>query len=290
MELESPEKSGFLIYNATGLGPVKAEVRTSQMATFDGSILNSARLSERNIVLYLIYYPPDDDSISIEELRHLSYKYFPTKKPIDLIVETDIRTLNTTGIVESNEPVIFSEQTYTQVSIVCPFPYFYGYKDTNTTVFSGIKPVFTFPWSNESLTEPLLIMGEIEHRTEQVIHYEGDEEIGVTIIMDAIGPVSNVTIYNVTTRQKMIINTERLKALTGEEIILGDQIILSTVQGVKTITLLRDGVSLNIMNTLDRTKDWFLLKRGDNIFAYEAESGAQNLRFKIENKCIYEGV
>ena len=51
MELRSPEKSGFLIQDITGLGPAKANVNSTEMATSDGSVYNSARLNSRNIVL-----------------------------------------------------------------------------------------------------------------------------------------------------------------------------------------------------------------------------------------------
>ena len=45
----------------------------------------------------------------------------------------------------------------TQISIVCPDPYFYsaGPDGTNTTIFYGVEPLFEFAFSNESLTESL---------------------------------------------------------------------------------------------------------------------------------------
>ena len=39
-------------------------------------------------------------------------------------------------------------------------------------------------------------MGEIKNETEQVVVYNGDAEIGVTITIHAIGEASNITIYN----------------------------------------------------------------------------------------------
>jgi hypothetical protein len=50
MELGFPEKSGFLIQNIDGLGPGKATINLTQFATSDGSLFNSAKLNERNIV------------------------------------------------------------------------------------------------------------------------------------------------------------------------------------------------------------------------------------------------
>ena len=57
MELTAPEKTGLIVTSITGLGPVKAEIKCTSIATSDGSIFNSARLGERNIVLKLQFLP-----------------------------------------------------------------------------------------------------------------------------------------------------------------------------------------------------------------------------------------
>lgn len=69
-----------------------------------------------------------------------------------------------------------------------------------------------------------------------------------------------------------------------------DAIVINTSKGDKSITLIREGVSYNILNCLDKNTDWFTLAKGDNIFAFTADSGVTNLQFRIENKVIYEGV
>lgn len=291
LELGKPENTGFLIKSITGLGPVKANVNTTEVATNDGSMFNSARLSQRNIVIQMVFvnsiYGED-----IEAIRQKSYKYFPIKKNVELVIETDNRYVRTTGYIESNEPDIFSKQEGTQISIICPDPYFYSASEDgdNVTDFYSIAPMFEFPFSNESLTEPLLVFGEIQIKTEGVITYSGDSEIGVMIYIHAIGPAEHINIYNTETREVMTIDTVKLEKLTGRGLIAGDDIIINTLKGEKSITLVRSGVSYNILNCLDKNTDWFTLVKGDNIFAFTADSGVTNLQFRIENKVIYEGV
>lgn len=291
LELGKPENTGFLIKSITGLGPVKANVNTTEVATNDGSMFNSARLSQRNIVIQMVFvnsiYGED-----IEEIRQKSYKYFPIKKNVELVIETDNRYVRTTGYIESNEPDIFSKQEGTQISIICPDPYFYSASEdgNNVTDFYSIDPMFEFPFSNESLTEPLLVFGEIQIKTEGVITYTGDSEIGVMIYIHAIGPAEHINIYNTETREVMTIDTVKLEKLTGRGLIAGDDIIINTLKGEKSIILVRSGVSYNILNCLDKNTDWFTLVKGDNIFAFTADSGVTNLQFRIENKVIYEGV
>ena len=291
LELGKPDVSGFLIKSITGLGPAKANVNTTEVSTNDGSLFNSARLSQRNIVLDMVFINTVYGE-SIEDLRQKSYKYFPLKKSVELTIETDNRYVKTTGYVESNEPNIFSSQEGTQISIICPDPYFYsaGEDGNNVTNFYSIDPMFEFSFSNESLDEPLLVFGEIQIKTEGVITYHGDSEIGVMIYIHAIGPATNINIYNTETREVMRINTEKISSLTGKGIVASDDIVINTAKGEKSITLIREGVSYNILNCLDKNTDWFTLAKGDNIFAFTADSGVTNLQFRVENKVIYEGV
>ena len=288
LDLARPEESGFVVTSVTGLGSGKANINMTEIATNDGGLFNSSRLPSRNIVISLKYLWHD----SIEDVRQLSYKYFPIKKKLTLLIETDNRQAEIDGYTETNEPTIFSKDEGSDISIVCPNPFFYsaGKDGINTTIFYGVEPLFEFPFSNESLYECLLEMGRIQNQTEKTIVYSGDAEIGVTIAIHAIGEARNITIYNTGTREIMRIDTDKLKAFTGSGIIPGDEIIICTVKGQKSITLLRNGKTTNILNCLDKNADWFQLAKGDNIFAYTVEEGRANLQFRIENRIVYEGV
>lgn len=288
LELARPELSGFIVQSVTGLGPGKANIHMTEVATNDGALFNSSRLPSRNIVILLKFMWND----SIEDMRQLSYKYFPLKKNCTLLIETDNRQAEISGYVELNDPSIFSQDEGTDISIVCPNPLFYsaGSNGINTTIFYGVEPLFEFPFSNESLYECLLEMGWIQNQMEKVVIYSGDAEIGVTITIHAIGEASMITIYNTGTREVMRIDTDKLERFTGSGIVAGDEIIICTVKGQKSITLLRNGRTTNILNCLDKNADWFQLAKGDNVFAYTAEEGSTNLQFKIENRIIYEGV
>lgn len=288
LDLFNPEESGFIIKNIDGLGPVKANINFKELATNDGSIDNSARLSSRNIVMSLQFI----ESPTIEETRLKSYKYFPIKRNIKILIETDNRICETIGRVETNVPTIFSNAEGCQISILCPNPYFYsaGENGANQTIFYGTNPLFEFPFSNESLTEDLIEFGSIENRTEGTIYYDGDAEIGITIQIHAVGEAAGLVIYNTRTRELMRINDDKLKSLIGSGIQAGDEITITTSRGEKGIYMLRSGVTTNILNSLEKPIKWFQLSKGDNTFAYTARAGLTNLQFRIENKVIYEGV
>lgn len=107
MDLDNPYDSGFAICSINGLGPVKANINVTELATDDGAFYNSARTQTRNITMSLKFF--DTSQRTVEDVRLSSYKFFPIKKPVTFIVKTDNRTAYCIGYVESNEPDIFRE-------------------------------------------------------------------------------------------------------------------------------------------------------------------------------------
>lgn len=286
-DLARPELSGFAIMSVEGLGPGKSNINTTEVSTNDGGVFNSARLSSRNIVLSMVMWQDD-----IEAARHQTYKYFPIKKKVTLLFETDNRVAEIDGYVEANEPRIFSSIEYTDISIICPDPFFRaaGADGTNITLFHDVDPLFEFPFCNDSLTDSLIEMSSVKHTNEQVVIYKGDSEIGLTFVMYFLGEVTNITLYNLSTREVMKIDTDKLESLTGSPIKAGDEITICTVKGKKSVTLIRDGEAINILNCLSKNSQWFKLVKGDNIFAYASETGIDNMQLRLENGVIYEGV
>ncbi len=353
-ELRAPEKTGLYVKSITGLGPGKANINTTDIATNDGSIFNSARAEERNIVMELGFMQIPGITPTIEDARQLTYKYFPKKKPLQFYILTDNRELSIFGYTESNEPDIFSKDETTQISIICPDPLFYsaGEDGTHITAFNGIDFEFEFPFESNGIGEevtiipgiaasrqtivselpetgdknkfyfipiegrdywfeeyvwlqysqqwkklgenfyiqPTIEFGSIENLRERNIWYDGDSDTGVIIQIHAIGSAEHITIYNTGTREQMILDTDKLQALTGSGIIAGDEITISTIKGNKYITLLREGVEYNILNIMDKNANWFQLSKGDNIFTYVATYGSSNLQFKIINQVAFEGI
>jgi len=285
LELRFPEKSGFLVRYIDGLGPSKANVNMTELSTNDGAVYNSARVSSRNIVFNLLLLPDD----SIEDTRQKLYRYFPIKKRIGIRITTDNRVCNTYGYVESNEVDIFSKEETTTISVMCPDSYFYSTLKT-ITVLSGVSALFEFPFSNESLTESLIEFDAISILNAQTMVYNGDANVGVMIYIHVLGLAEMITIYNTGTKEEMTIDTDRLETLTGTALSEGDEIIISTLTGSKTVTLLREGEYINILSCVGKNSDWFQLAKGDNIFAFSADTGTDNLQFRIENQTVYEGV
>ena len=235
---------------------------------------------------------------SIEDVRHKSYKYFPLKKPITLIFETDARTVEIEGVVESNEPDIFSSEESTNISIICPDPYFYasGENARSKTEFSGINPLFEIPsdtgYSNESITEALTEISMLYVQSERGIMNYGEVDIGVVISIKPLAVVKGIlTISNVTLGQNMSFDLNKIKTITEQDFHLGDELVINTLRGKKSVTLVREGKNHNALSCIDTRTDWIYLTSGENTFTYYLDGeGIEDLQFSVTNSILYEGV
>lgn len=285
LELTRPELSGLIVQSIEGLGPTKATINTGETATMDGSLFNSARASNRNIVITLaLMFAP-----TVEDSRHKTYKYFPVKKRIRLDFETDRRSVYTYGYVESNEPAIFSSQETVQISVICPDPYFYE-DDQTVSGFYGAEPLFEFPFSNESYEEDLLELSQIRLDSRAILTYEGDADAGAIISIYAKDTAKNITLYNTGTMESLFIDTDKIETITGKPFGAGDDIQISTIKGDLYVRLLREGVYTNIIAALGKGADFLQLTNGDNIFAVTAEEGDDNLVVTFRYNNAYGGV
>lgn len=286
LDLFHPEKSGLIVRSISGLGPPKANINSTDLATADGALYSSARASTRNIVFNLQFmFAP-----TIEDSRQLTYKYFPLKKLVKIEVETDNRSLETSGYVESNSPDIFSREETTQISIICLDPFFYD-PNPSVTQFATVTPTFEFPFSNESTSESLIEFGTINLDTRSTIDYVGDVDTGVLITIHALGSVSgSLTIYNVETQEKMVIDLAKIKTLIGKDYGSGDDIIISTVSGDKYVQVLHDGKYTNAIAAIEKLADWFQVSVGRNIFNFTVTKGIENLVMSFSYRNAYGGI
>ena len=285
IDMMRPEQSGLIIEAIEGLGPPKAEINMTEMAGLDGATFNTARVSLRNIVFRFRYMHKPD----IETTRQNTYKYFPIKTLLDLQINTDNRSLRTTGYVESNEPNIFSNESGCVISILCPNSYLLD-EFNSITGFSTVTSLFEFPFSNESLVSPLLEMSELTFDTTKSVVYEGDAPIGCVFHIHSTGSANDVTITETETLDTIEIDSAKLISITGSDISTGDDIYISTVRGDKYAILIRGSNTYNILSALGQDPTWFELHPGDNLFAFTADSGLSYLQFEVINEVAFEGV
>lgn len=378
LDIRRPEDTGLLVASVTGITPPKAEISTSQYALFDGSIVGNTRVEQRNIVMSIIFYMDNNERLSIEELRHRCYRYFPLRKELTFYVTNESGTYYIKGYVETNEINIFSKQEAAQISIICPDPHFKKEGSEKRPYVSTIEPTFQFPaefkivddfrntWPTNSnsaggstayvpvqyklegleyskninlyttennefgqeihfiehvyaygnddyklsnndaggteiiiAVEPQIGVkefndppylaratyrqvtyefGNIKEYPRTIVIYDGSDDTGLTIMIQAKNAISGeMRINNVTRNETLIIDLNKVRTIIGSTIQKFDEIIINTEKGHKSATLIRGNVNYNILHAVDLSSKWIQLQQGNNEFTYTITSGSNDV-------------
>lgn len=179
IKLGAPETSGLWVKSIKGIGPGKASINVTDMASSDGGIFNSARSEVRNITLTLgiVEYGEGNNHHTVEDVRRELYKIFGKKRDVEIRIHTDYGVdkdnpedfiLYTSGYVESCEPDIFNKNETVAISIICPDPNFYKIGGYDSIEFSATESVFEFPINQELSADNPFIVGQF--------YYEYDSE------------------------------------------------------------------------------------------------------------------
>lgn len=261
----------YIVYKIEGLNPPQATINSSVNTTTDGSKINSARLENRNIVIYMTI---EGD---VEANRINLYKYFPVKKTVTLYFSNGTRDVYIEGTVELIECDLFSNKQIAQISIICPKPYFKNV-DYMITSFGDVSSLFEFPFS---IPKTGIEISAITTNIRKTIINAGDVETGAIIELFATGTVVNPVIYDVVNKTSIKLNVTMQPS---------DKIVINTNVGEKAITLIRSGESYNALGYMSKDSKWFTLYAGDNIFTYDCESGGSDLHITFTTSALYSGV
>ena len=290
LPLKWPNDAGLLISNIDGITPGNVQINSQDYATLDGGVYNSSRMQTRNITIEMYY----GFSPQIESARHRAYQYFPVKTEVRLDFLTDERWLSIWGYVESNEVDIFSEQEKGLVSIVCPDPYFYEKEYQSYRIGSYVNE-FEFPFSNESLDEPLICFGD--YGTNQIyrVDYNGDMEVGVTIRIHLmkVPEARDFTVYDVSHGKKMVFNFNDILTKTPVDSFSNNgEIIFDSVRGNKGIWYEEYGNRISILGAYSISEiPWMHLTPGVNIYGFDVEEEyITDFQMTVEHRGAYGGV
>lgn len=259
------------LVRAEGLNSLSANINSTKSAGADGSTLNSAALNERNIVFYINILQP------IETNRNKLYKFFNVKNKVRIYYKNKLLNVYIDGIVETFDCEPFSKSETAIVSIICNDPYFKAVTES-TYSFVNIKPLFKFPFA---IPAAGVAFGDIMRSTNILVNH-GDVESGIIIEFYArTSQILNPSFFNRTT-QKYISLTFDMQQ--------GDTIRINTNKRQKSITLIRDGISSNIINCMVSGSEWVTLAAGENEISYSADEGQSNLDTRVYTTNKYMGV
>ena len=261
----------YIVTRVDGLNPPNTNVNTAVTATFDGSKHKSSRVDNRNIVIEIVL---EGD---IERSRLNLYKYFKLKSELKLYFKTNMRDVYIIGHVETFEINPFEQKQKAQVSLICPEPYFLDV-NSNMTEFSITSNLFEFPFSIPA--EGIPFSNTVINSTKSIIN-NGDIESGLKIELHATSTVLNPKIFNEDTGEYFILNVEMQE---------GDDIIINTNKGEKGVKHIHNGITSNIINTIEPGSSWLQIDPGDNMFLYTADEYPSNLLCTFIHDDKYGGI
>lgn len=216
-----------------------------------------------------------------------TYISFRTKQYCKLFYKNNSRDVYTEGYVESIECSQFTDNEQMQISVICNDPYFKALVDIVTDI-SQVVGNFTFPFAfgangviDQTTTDNAIEFSTIDEARMVTVVNKGEIPNGVIIEVNAVGGISNLRFYNVTTNESFAINVEMQ---------LGDKLIINTNKGNKRIYLTHNGVTTNYINHIVMGSSWFQLEVGDNVMTYEADAGAEFATVIFRQTMEYEGV
>lgn len=270
-QLELTHNEAYDVIKIEGLGPPPAAINNTKISGIDGAKFNNSKVEVRNLVIYLNIKSP------VEENRQLLYDYFHVKRKVKIYFKNQNRDVYIEGYVETFENDLFENLQQPQISIICPEPFWKAIDDL-LVEFSDDISLFEFPFAIE---EEGIELSRINLETTKVIN-NGSVETGIVVELYATtDQILNPIIYNKTAQTFFKLNFDMYK---------GDLITINTVQGQKSVTLMRNNVVTNIIGNRESGSSWIQLIPGANEITYDADEGAENLVVNLTLTRKYEGV
>lgn len=269
--LSLTDNINFDVLSVTGTNPPTAAINTVNVAGLDGSRFNSSRVEQRNIVITLNIHHP------IEANRLTLYNFFRVKRWVKIYYQNSRRNVYIEGYVESFENNPWTQLQQPQISIICPQPFWLSTVDT-TVNFSNSNALFEFPFS---IPSEGIEFSTLENLTTAVVNVGEIETGGIITFYATENQIINPKFYNLTTQKYFGLDFDMNQ---------GDLITVNTQKGEKSVTLLRDGVTTNILNDRTEGSTWLTFEPGENELSFEADEGAANLEATLTITQKFEGV
>ena len=271
------DTSPFFLESIDGVMSVSNKVTTSENTTVDGSTYQGSVTTQRNIVITA------HTSKNHVYNRNMLYKCFKPKTEGVLTYSEEDETRIIDYIVESVEVDEKGVVRNAVISLICPDPFFKDEEDTIVTM-AGWQPCFEFPHEFKAEKEPFGV--RVAEIIKEIENDSAADNIGIEILIEAMGAVTNPTIYHTEQDIFIKVGTENNPLSIGA----GEAIRITTGTNEKAVYLVQGETETEINEYLDEGSDFIQLVHGKNTFAYAADSGRDYMNVTITYRFRYLGV
>ena len=245
------------LVSTDGIG-FSAEISTTKIYGYDGSMFQGNSLQQRGISLIVRYKSTYYETQEMAKNRLM--KLLGNKGEVKLRYVAPNRDVYIMCRVEQVNTSPNTKPMNTQISLICPDPYWRASGD-NTVVIAGTESLWEFPCE---IPPEGMEFGRIRAETIVTVINDGTAESGAVFTITAKTSCSNPKIENIDTG-------EFLQAAVRME--AGDVLIFGTEQGKKSISFIHDGVTQNYFNYRVSGSSFLQIRPGENRFKYTVDSG-----------------
>lgn len=258
----------FDLTNVDGMTGVANDIAASTTPSMDGDKINNIQTQPRGIVLDLRI----KDCVSVEEAKRYILRSVKPKQKGKLVLNQAGRELSISGVVEAISMPRFEQEIIMQVTLYCSNPYWQDVENVLLEI-SRILNMHYFTLDVGGLAFPVegVVMGEYDTNMTRTYTNDGDAECGMIITIVALADVLNPAIYK----------PDGSYIGVNDSMVLGDEIIINTNRGEKSIT--KNGV--NILSKIKPGSTFLQLDTGDNELTINSDGDTEgNVYFMLSFK------
>lgn len=271
--------SPWLLQSCEGIYEVSNKITTSENTMNNGSTFQGSNARERNIILVLRDRPEADHQANREYL----YSVFKPRSVGKFTYQENgiIRMID--YYVESILIDAAKRSRTATISLICTNPFFQA-PDESIVKIAGWNAYFQ--WPHEFPAEGEEFGARSNERLKEIDNSTAADGIGITITVEANGPVTTPTIYQVEQGNEITIGTDSNPLY----LYAGEKLIITTHTNNKHVYMVREGVKTEINEYLTEDSEFLQLMHGINTFGYSAVSGVEYISISIAYRYQYLGV
>lgn len=285
----------FVLQHVDGFTAAGTSKSSAIVGGIDGDTINNIQATPRLITIDLNIR----NHVNVEDAKRAILKVVKLKQHSALLWTQNERTTTISGIVESIVmPRWTPDGVIMQIALHCEQPFWEDVDEVVKQISEAINLHYFTTSTNNMLyfTEDGAPLGEYDTIRTKAFYNDGDVAVGLEIRILAHDTVTNPIIYDqngnffglgyVMTYPDIDENGNAISATVTNplEMKAGDEIIITTHKGRKTVTL--NGV--NIIYKIKPGSTWLQLDTGDNLFSINSDDESiSNMSFSLIYKQRY---
>ena len=272
----------FILASVDGLYLSQNNVSIMNNTMTDGGTYQGSVARVRNIVLTVMEDPRIADRFIYDQSnRDVLYTLFRKNERGTLIYTENDKSRKIEYYSEGVSRAPKGSRLFT-ISLICPNPMFEDIDANNVAMANWIS---NFEFTHEFLADGEELGYRSAERSVNIVNDVAADNVGITITINAVSSVSNITITHIEKDEHITVGTTA-KPFT---MVSGDMLVITTGLNNKHVKYTHNGAETEVNEYLSEDSEFIQLQHGNNNIAYSAEAGEAYMSVNISYNFEYEG-